>query len=575
MFLQDLRFAFRTLRKAPAFSLTVALVLALGLGSTVLMFAIVNSVLLKGPPFPEAERLFTLWQRIPQEPRVSFSPHEFVAWQEQTQTFESLAFVTGTGFVLSGRGDPELIIGRVATPSLFQVLRAPAALGRVFTEEERDAQVVVLTHALWRDKFNRRPDVLGQAITLNGQPYTIIGVLPESFELDGPQARLFVPASLASPNFAQNPNAHFLRVVGRLKAETTRAQLEAEMKLLGPRVVAPDDDTDRRFFALSLQELTTGELRAPLLVLLGAVAFLLLIACANVANLMLARSHARQAEMAIRAALGASRPRLIAQLLTESTLLALIGGAAGLALATWGLELLRRFAAADVPELLHAQIDPLTLGFALIAAAGVGICLGLGPALAVGHTSFQGALKGATRTTAGSERLRQSLVFAEVAIAVVLLVGCALMLRSFSALLGVDPGFRPAGVVIANLFLSEERYADALKMTQFYRASLDAVRRLPGVEASGLVTHLPFDGNSWGNSFAVEGIAPPPPDAEPTAQIRPISRGYFAAMGIPLRAGRDFIAHDDVSSTGVAVVNELFAHRFWPNESPLGHRLRY
>lgn len=572
--LQDLRFAFRTLRKAPAFSSTVALVLALGIGSTTLIFAIVNSVLLEGPPYPEAEQIVTLWQRIPQEPRVSFSPKEFTEWQKQTQVFETLSFVAGTGFTISGRGDPELVIGRMVTPALFQVLRTNPSLGRAFAESEANEHVVVLSHNLWRDKFGARTDVLGESVTMNGEPYTIIGVMPETFAFEAPDATLFIPASLASPIFAQHPDAHFLRVIGRLKAGVTRQQLDAEVNLLGTRVGDPDDRASRRYFALGLKELTTGELRTPLLVLLSAVGFLLLIACANVANLTLARSSARQSEMAIRAALGASRPRLIAQLLTESILLASLGGAAGLAIAVWGLDLLRSFATQNVHELLRARIDIPTLLFAFTVSALAGILFGLGPAFSGSRGNFQGALKGGTRSTSAADRTRQILVFAEIAIAAVLLICSALMMRSFAALMGVDPGFRPADLVTADLVMTKERYAAAPTMIQFYRTSLDNVRKLLGVEAVGIVTHLPFGGNNWGNSFDVEGQTPPTA-ADYSAQIRPVSPGYFATLGIPLKNGNDFTERDNENAPGVAVVNELMAQRFWPNESPIGKRIRF
>jgi putative ABC transport system permease protein len=411
-------------------------------------------------------------------------------------------------------------------------------------------------------------------VTMNGEPYTVLGVMPETFEFEGADAKLFVAASLTNPIFQQHPDAHFLRVIGRLKPGVTRQQLDAEVNLLGTRVDDPDDVASRRYFALSLKELTTGELRTPLLVLLSAVGFLLIIACANLANLMLARSNARQSEMAIRAALGASRPRLIAQLLTESTLLACIGGAAGVGIAVWGLDLLRRFAAQNVPELLRAHVDTPALVFAFTVAALAGVLFGLGPAFSASRTSFQTALKGTTRSTSGADRTRQALVFVEIAIAAVLLTCCALMMRSFAALTHVDPGFRAANIVTASTSLTKERYPDARTMIQFCRTSLERVRSLPGVDAVGVVTHLPFGGNNWGNGFDVEGRTPPP-GADYSAQIRPVSPGYFAVLGIPLKQGNDFSERDNENAPGVAIVNQLLAQRFWPNESPIGKRIRY
>jgi predicted permease len=484
---QDIRFAFRSLRKAPVFSLTVTLVLALGIGSTALMFTIVNSVLLKGPPFPEADRLVMLWQDLPQEKRVSFSTREFTVWRDQTQLFENFAAMTGSGFTISGRGEPELAIGQQVTPSFFQTLRARPALGRTFLEAEgklESEQVVILSYAFWREKFGMRREVLGESVVMNGKPYTVVGVMPSDFDFPRHEIKLWVPAALDAPFFQENLDAHFLRAVGRLKPGVTPQQLKAEVDLLGTRVNEPGDDTVRRFYSVNLKEMISGELRRPLLVLLSAVAFLLLIACANVANLMLARASSRQSEMAIRAAMGASRPRLIAQLLTEASLLAAIGGALGIGIAAWGLDALRAFATQNLPQLLHAQVDGRALGFVLLVTALAGLVFGLGPAFAASRTNLQDALKGSTRSsaTAGAERTRRALVFVEIALACVLLVGCALMLRSFVALAHADPGFHPQNLVVTDTVLMQDGYPDGERMIRFYNESLAAIRALPGVE---------------------------------------------------------------------------------------------
>jgi len=572
--LQDLRFAFRTLRKSPVFSFTVVLVLALGLGSTALMFTLVNSLLLRGPAFPESDRLFMLWQKIPQEDRTSFSVKEFSAWEKQTEVFEQLATFTGTDFTISGRGEAELVLGQMVTPSFFEVLRTAPLRGRAFIKSEgRIGQdhAVILSHALWRQKFGQRSEVIGEQVTMSGEAYTIVGVMAESFDFPNQESKLWVPADLNGPLFQEHPDAHFLRVLGRLKPGISRARLQAEVDLLGQRVDDATDKTERRYFALSLKEMITGDLRNPLLVLLSAVGFLLLIACANVANLMLARAHARQGEMALRAALGASRPRLIAQLLTEAGVLATMGGILGLGIALWGLELLKRLA--NIPELLHAHIDGSAVGFVVGAAVLCGTIFGLGPAFNGARTSFHDALSGATRSTSGATGARHALVFAEVALAAVLLIGCALMLRSFAALVHVSPGFVPEDVVTANAAMSKDRYPGKPEMLAFYRNSLAQVRALPGVSRAAMITHLPFGGNDWGNSFEVEGR--PARDSNDSAQIRPVSTGYFATLGIPLKSGIDFSERDNEKAPGVAIINELLAKRYWPNESPIGKKIRY
>lgn len=572
--LQDLRFAIRSLAKAPVFTLTVIAVLALGIGSTTLMFGIVDSVLLQGPPFPQPERIVTLWNRIPEEPRISFSPKEFTAWSKQTTVFEALSFITGTGFTLSGQGDPEVIMGRMITPTLFDVLGVKPMLGRTFTDAEKGERVVIVSHAFWRYKLQGKNDAIGQTITLNGELYSVVGIMPANFLFDGTDANLFAPADLDSPIYSQHPDAHFLRVFGRLKPGVTRSQLDAEVQLLGPRVDDPNDGTKRNFYSLSYQELTTGELRRPLLVLFCAVALLLLLACANVANLVLARTNARQPEMMLRAALGASRSRLMGQLLTESSLLAILGGLAGTGMAIWAIDLLRTFGGQQIPELILAKVNGPVWLFACATSGLTAVLFGMIPAWSASRFSYRNALQGMTRSTAVAERTRQALVVAEIAIAAVMLVCCALMVRSFVALIRVDPGFRPANVVTAEVFLAKERYPNASRMVDFYRRSLDQIRNLPGIESVGTVTHLPFGGNSWGNSFDVEGYTPPA-GAQSSAQIRPVSPNYFRALGIQLIQGRDFTDADRETAPPVAVVNELFVKKFWPDESPMGKRIRY
>ncbi|MEO7723540.1 MAG: ABC transporter permease [Chthoniobacterales bacterium] len=373
------------------------------------------------------------------------------------------------------------------------------------------------------------------------------------------------------PVFQEHPDAHFLRVLGRLKPGISPERLQAEADALGKRVTDPADKTDRRFVPMELKQVLTGNLRNPLLVLLSAVGFLLLIVCANVANLTLARAQARRSEMALRAALGASRRRLVAQLLTEAGVLAAIGGVLGLLLAQWGLGLLQRFA--NVPEFSVAQIDGRALGFVVLASAFCGLLFGLGPACSGSRPSLQNSLSGSTRSTSGATGARHALVFAEVALAAVLLIGCALMLRSFVRLVQVNPGFRPANVVTADALMSEDRYPAKPQMVAFYRNALAKVRHLPGVESAAVITHLPFGGNDWGNSYEVEGQSVREPNA--VAQIRPVSPGYFSTLGIPLKGGTDFSERDGETGARVAIVSELLARRSWPNDNAVGKKFRY
>ncbi|MGI8957374.1 MAG: ADOP family duplicated permease [Chthoniobacterales bacterium] len=572
--LQDLRFAFHTLRKSPVFSLTVVLVLAIGIGSTVLMFALVNSLLLRGPAFPEAERLYMLWQKIPQEDRVSFSPNEFTVWEKQSEVFQEMAAFTGTSFTVSGRGEPDLVHGQMVTPSFFNLLRATPSHGRSFLAEEGTPgqdHAVILSHGLWRQKFGGRAEVLGEKVMMDGKPFTVVGVMPESFHFPDHTTKFWVPAALPGPVFQEHPDAHFLRILGRVKTGVSAERLQAEADTIGQRVTDPADKTERRFFAVGLKEMITGHLRSPLLVLLSAVGFLLLIACANVANLTLARTHARRGEMALRAALGASRPRLVAQLLTEAGVLAAIGGTFGLLLAHWGLGLLQRFA--NVPELLGAKIDGSALGFVVLASAFCGLLCGLGPAWSGSRITFRTSLSGSTRSTTGATGARHALVFTEVALAAVLLIGCALMMRTFVRLIQVNPGFRPADVVTADALMSEDRYPGKPQMLAFYRSSLATVRSLPGVQSAAMITHLPFGGNDWGNGYEIEGQSAR--DENAVAQIRPVSPGYFSTLRIPLKSGNDFSERDSENAAGVAIVSELLARRSWPNDKAVGKKIRY
>jgi putative ABC transport system permease protein len=574
---QDLRYAARLLIKNPAFSGFAILAIALGIGATTLMFSVVNSLLLEALPYKDVNRLFMVWNKIPEEGRISFSTREFLAYKGQSEVFDKLTAFTGRGFVMSGQGDPQLAVGQLVTPSFFEVLGVTPELGRGFFETEGEAghdRVVVLSHQLWQERFSQRKDVLGETIAMNGDAYTVVGVMPSSFEFPGPTYKIWVPAALNGPPFQQHADAHFLRVLGHLKPGVNASRMQAEMAALGKRLDPPN--SERHYYSVSLPDVVSGDLRRPLLVLLCAVGLLLIIACANVSNMMLARATVRKREMAVRAALGASRKRLVRQLLAETTLLSLIGGVLGLALAYGGLNILAATGSKNMPELTHVHVDVTVLFFVFTVSSLAGILFGLAPALQGSKTDLQSTLRQGTQSSAtrSSERIRSLLVFAEIALSSLLLVCSGLMLRSFVHLIHQEPGFVSEGLLSAQAALMSNRYPDAAGMLRFYRNTSARLKDIPGVAAVGMTAYLPFGGNNWGNGFEVEG-KPIPAGEGSTAQIRPVSPGYFRAMAIPMVRGREFTDSDTESAPGVAIVNQVMARRFWPNEDPVGKRIRY
>lgn len=572
---KDVKYAFRTLRKNPTFSVFAVLTMAIGIGATTLMFSVVNSLLLEPLPYKNADRVYTVWQKIPREERVSFSTREFLGYREASSVFSEVAAFTGRGFVVSGFGDPRLVVGQLVTPSFLHAMGVAPLIGRGFLESEGQPghdHEVVLSEPLWREWFQGRTDALGQTILMSGEAYTLVGVLPRDFEFPSPQYKVWVPAALSSGIFQQHPDAHLLRVVGRLKPGVTNALLQSELATLGKRL--DQDGEQRQYYAISLPDFISGHLRRPLLVLLFAVGLLLLIACANVANMMLARATVRKREMALRAALGASRKRLIRQLLAETVLLSLLGGAVGLPLAYAALQLLTAAGNRTIPELAHVHLDTPVLLFVMIVSAASGIFFGLAPALTGSRANLQDILRQSTQSSRNkeSERMRNLLVFAEIGLSTLLLVCSGLMLRSFIRLVHEEPGFAAKNLISVQATLMPDRYPEAEGMLRFYREISERLKEIRGVASIGMTAYLPFGGNDWGNSFEIEA-KPVPQDS--SAQIRPVGPGYFHTMAIPVVRGREFAATDTESSLPVAMINQALARRFWPNEDPVGKRIRF
>lgn len=574
---QDIRFALRILRKSPGFTLVAALTLAIGIGANTAMFSVVNSVLLRPLPFADPDQIVSIWQKLPQEDRVSFSPPEFQDWQQQTQVFESLAATTGNGFTLTGRGDPAMIFGLMATPSLFQVLGVTPMLGRTFSPDEGFAgrdHVVLLSYGLWKEQFGGDPNILSQSIMLNGEAYTVVGVMGPEFVYPAPRYRLLVPIALNGGVFQKFRDAHLLRVIGRLKSGVTEPRLQAELDIVGRRIAERDPNNTRVLQHARLHEVQTGSMRTPLLIIMCAVGFVLLIACSNIANLLLARAATRQKEMAIRIAVGARRLRIARQLIVESLLLSIIGGGLGFLLSLWLLDSVVALLPPDLPGVHGLHMDGWVLGFTAISTLGTGLLFGLAPALTSWSSRWTEMLKQGDHVSGHGigPWLRRGFVFAEITLSVILLSAAGLTLRSFVRLQQVDPGFRPGSVLTASISLAETRYPEAANIRAFYRNILDRLRAIPGARGAAINTAVPFSGQGWGNSVEVEGRPAAPGDSF-LVSVQCVSPAYFSTMGIALDNGRDFDDRDSEKGAPVAIIDRRMAESLWPGENPLGKRI--
>ncbi|HET9984370.1 MAG TPA: ABC transporter permease [Longimicrobiales bacterium] len=585
--LHELRVAARRLRRAPGFTVIVVLTLALGIGANTAIFSVVNSLLLKPLPYPEPARLATIEHHYPglNDLHAPVSAAGFRKYRDDTRSFESVAVETGWGPALTGYGEPQRLRGARVSGLWFRTYGVAPALGRAITpadDEPGANQVVVLSDGLWRRVFGADGGIIGRKVLLNGTPYDVIGVMPRGFEdFYNRDVELFTPVALTPEQFAQGWGNEYLSLTARLKPGVTTQAAAVEMDRIAVQVradPAAGRDGGWGLTVTSLDEKAKGKLRPVLLVLLGAVGFVLLIACANVANLLLVRATGRVKETAIRAAMGAERWQVVRGTLTESVLLAALGGGLGLLLAGWGVSLLPKLAPERMRALQDVGIDGVVLVFTLVVAVLTGLVFGLVPALQSARPDLQETLReGGRGGTADRSGLlvRRLLVVAEVALALTLLTGAGLLVRSFARLQGVDPGFDPKNVLTFQLALPSGRYPSDTAQIAFFDQVLERLATVPGVKAAGATSVLPFGGSWSTGSFAIENLQPKKGEPGPWGDIRVVSPDFLRTLRVPLLKGRTFTPQDRLGAPPVAVVDEELVRRYWPAQDPIGKRITF
>jgi putative ABC transport system permease protein len=581
--IQDIKYGLRVLRKSPGFSVVAVLVLALGIGANTAIFSVVNAVLLRPLPFDDPSGIVHVWhvpppKQFPGMTRFSVSAANYVDWRQQNHVFEHMAIYSGASMNLTGNGKPEYVRAVAVSSDFFSVLGTKPILGRTFVQGEDQMgqqHEAVLTYAFWKSRFGGDRSIVGRQITMNDEAYTVVGVMGPEFMYPAWEQKLWVPLAW-TPKEAAVRGEHHSMVIARLKHRTDIKQAQAEMSAISERLARqyPEDDKDWGALVVPLREDIVGDVRPALLVLLGAVAFVLLIACANVANLLLARALARNKEIAIRSALGASRTRLIQQLMLETILLALAGGLAGLMVAKFGVDLIVHFLAQQLPRSTEIGLDGSVLVFTLIVSVLTGIVAGLMPAWRLSKANVNETLKqGMGRAgDSGGNRTRAALVVCEVALSLMLLAGAGLMIRSLWNLRGSNPGFDPQGTLTASLPIPAKKYKSAQEEIGFWNRVLDRLRALPGVESAGVVDDLPFNGGSH-QPIMIEGRPKIPMAEQPEVDVRVISSGYLHTMHTSVLRGRDFNDSDGADRQGVILISQAMAQRFWPGEDALGKRL--
>jgi predicted permease len=588
----DLAYAVRMLRQNPGFAAAAVLTLALGIGANTAIFSVCNAVLLKPLPYSEPDRIVMLWE----QPRVgtphTVSPANFVDWREQTRSFSEVAALRSTSsMILVGQGEPARLKAAAVSSNFFSLLGIQIRFGRNFLAEEDQPnrnQVVILSHRIWQERFGSQPDIAGRTVTLNDASYMVAGVLPPDFQFASKasefqaqnQFDIWTPLALNMEKLQRG--THPLRVFARLKSGVGLEQAQAELNVLGANLerLYPEDNRGKGIAAIPLSQQITANVRPALITILAAVGFLLLIACANVANLLLSRAATREKEMAVRMALGASRGRLAQQLLTESLLLAGLGCAGGLLFARATISALASRLPADLSRASEGMpegiMDTRILVFTGLISLATGILFGLAPLLHARKVNANESLKQSARVAgARQSRMRSGLVVAQIAIATILLIGAGLMAKSFFALLNVSPGFRTEHTLTARLSLPRSRYPDNQRIADFQRELLQNVRSAPGVLSAGFATYLPLSGNDNGWAFFIEGRPPLPVGVFNMAKYRPASPGYFEAIGIPLLRGREFSFADTEDAAWVVVINQSMARKYWGQQDPVGERLRF
>ncbi|HXI91461.1 MAG TPA: ABC transporter permease [Blastocatellia bacterium] len=581
LLLADIRYASRMLIKRPVFTAVAVITLALGIGANTAIFSVVNAVLLNPLPYANPSELTLIWLQHPptnqfQQP-VSFP--DFNDWQAQSQSFERIVATRTVSVNFTDGNEPERVNGARVSAGFLSMLRVKPVAGRDFLESEAQpggAPVALIGYKLWQERYGGDASLIGRAVSIDTTSYTIVGVLPRSFYYPTPDTQVYIPLIQGKNETARG--SRFLRLTGRLKPGVSLGEAQAELDIIAGRIAKqyPDSNAGVGVQLVPLHEQVVGKIRPALMILFGAAACVLLIACVNVANLLLARATARRAELAVRTALGASRLRLIRQLLTESVLLSLVGGFLGTLIAMWGVPALTSISASSIPRVEEVSVSLKALLFTLVISLATGVLFGIVPALQSSGKRLTENLKEGRRGATGGamhQRLLNLLVAGEVGLAVVLLAGAGLMVRSFISISGVAPGFNPKGVLTIGIGLTQPIYADIQQQSRFYERLTEKVRALPGVESAAGVNRVPLLGFNSSTSFTFQG-KPVQAGNEPTADCRIATPNYFKTMGIPLLKGREFTEHDLKDAPEVVVINQAMAEQFLPNEDPIGKRLQ-